>query len=289
MRRPLCQPTAAKPKGTPPSSVRARVVSSLLYVDAGAGVSGDMLLSAFLDMGLPLSRLRRTLDDLGLSRVRIRLERVRRQGIPAVRMSVLGGRRHDSEITSGAASSSRSHIPSRAGDLIQWIQGSGCDPWVKRLMGRLLEWLGRAEAAAHRCPWRMARFHQLGQADTLVVLAGLSVGLIYFGVQGVYASPVPVGSRHQDSHGRWQARSGPATERLLRRFPTVRREELFEWTTPTGAVFLSAFATAGPAPPFEALKIGHGVGHGRPPHGPTVLRLLLARPIMRLRIKYCWK
>lgn len=239
----------------------------ILFVEAGAGVSGDMLLAAFLDMGLPMERLRQVLEPLGLGRVRIQRERLSREGVAASRISIRGDLKP---------------IPRRAGDWIRLLENSVLEESLKRPLTRAFVALGRAEGAAHGRPWRKAHFHQLRRVDTWVDLAGLCVGLSHFGIREVYTSPVPIGSRHQDSRGRWQARSGPATERLLRRFPTVRREELFEWTTPTGAVFLSAFATAGPAPPFEVLKIGHGVGHGRPPHGPTVLRLLLGRPIMRL-------
>ncbi|MBI3332981.1 MAG: hypothetical protein HYZ93_02685, partial [Candidatus Omnitrophica bacterium] len=36
-------------------------------------------------------------------------------------------------------------------------------------------------------------------------------------------------------------------------------------------VCFSTFASAAAAPPFQVVRLGHGVGHGRPPCGPTVL------------------
>lgn len=239
----------------------------ILYVDCSAGVSGDMLLAAFLSMGLPLDGLHRQVGRLGLGGVRLRPERLRREGVDAMRVSLRGSGR----------------IPSgRAGDLTRFVEGSSLEPAIRRLMVRALTVLARAEGAVHGHPWREIHFHQLARADTLVNLAGLCAGLIHFRVGAVYPSPVPIGSRFLDSGGRWRRQPGPAVSRLLAGFPTTRKDLPFEWTTPTGAAFLAAFARRHPAPPFEPLRIGHGVGHGRPPTGPTVLRLLLARLIKGL-------
>ena len=232
----------------------------ILYVEGSAGLSGDMLLSGFLDLGLPLVKLQGVLEKLGLSQVKIQRERIHREGIHAARVSF----------------KERPRPPfRRAGDLIRFVRSSALEDSVKRLVVRAFTVLAHAEGAAHGRPWGMIHFHQLAQVDTLVDLAGLCTGLVHFNIDAVYTSPIPLGSRFQDSKGKWQAKPGPATQWLLRRFQTVRLNNSFEWTTPTGAVFLCAFASPKPAPPFEVYGIGHGVGHHRPPKGSSVLRLLL--------------
>ncbi|MBI3616551.1 MAG: DUF111 family protein [Candidatus Omnitrophica bacterium] len=239
----------------------------ILFVECSAGVSGDMLLAGFLSMGFPLTQLRRLIRQLGLDSVRIRVESVRRDSVTAARISIRGN---------------PASFPRRAVDLIRFVEESSLSSPVKRSLIRVLSVLTRAEAKAHGASWRQVQFHQLGRVDTLVNLAGLCAGLNYFSIGPVYASRIPLGCRFHDPHGNWQARPGPSTQWLLRRFKTVRRPEPFEWSTPTGAAFLSAFACPDPAPPFKVSRVGHAVGHGRPPTGPSVLRLLVGRPILGL-------
>lgn len=226
-----------------------------------------MLLAALLDLGFPMSGLRRVVRQLGLGSVKIRIEQIDRGSVRAARIAIQGD---------------PASFPRRAVDLIRFVEESSLSPPVKRSLIRVLSVLTRAEARAHGQPLKQVHFHQLGRVDTLVNLAGLCAALNYFSIDAVYASPIPLGCRFQDPHGNWQARPGPSTQWLLRRFETVRRPEPFEWSTPTGAAFLSAFACPQPAPPFKVSRVGHAVGHGRPPAGPSVLRLLVGCPILGL-------
>ena len=40
--------------------------STIIYIDASHGASGDMLLAAFLDLGFPLTELKKLLSELAL-------------------------------------------------------------------------------------------------------------------------------------------------------------------------------------------------------------------------------
>ena len=60
----------------------------MLYFDCFSGISGDMVLGAFLDAGLPLDDLRRALGSLALSGYEIGAERVLRAGVSATRFIV---------------------------------------------------------------------------------------------------------------------------------------------------------------------------------------------------------
>ena len=210
----------------------------ILYVEASAGVSGDMLLQAFLNLGLPLSEVRNNLRRLG------------------------------------KISFSSSPI-----DWIGRVRSSALNPGLKSRLIRVITLLAQAEGAAHRRPWKEVIFHQLGRPDTLAALTGFCQGLAHFRIQSVYTSPVPLGRRHQDPQGAWKPVPGPATRWLLRRLPVDPRPDRFEWTTPTGAALLAAFASPRPAPPFELVRIGRGVGRNRSPQGKRALRLLLGWPL----------
>ncbi|GAB4109689.1 MAG: hypothetical protein Kow001_10030 [Acidobacteriota bacterium] len=56
-------------------------MGKLLFFDAFNGVSGDMILGALLDLGLPLAHLEQELRHLELGGYRLGLERVERQGL----------------------------------------------------------------------------------------------------------------------------------------------------------------------------------------------------------------
>ena len=60
-------------------------MTKILYLDCFSGVSGDMLLGACLDAGVPLDDLRAALGSLGLDDYAVSSERVLRSGVSATR------------------------------------------------------------------------------------------------------------------------------------------------------------------------------------------------------------
>jgi uncharacterized protein (TIGR00299 family) protein len=63
-------------------------MSRVLYFDCFSGISGDMLLGALLDAGLPLEELKSALGSLAISDYEIAAERVLRAGVSATRFLV---------------------------------------------------------------------------------------------------------------------------------------------------------------------------------------------------------
>ena len=63
-------------------------MSRVLYLDCFSGISGDMLLGALLDAGLPLGDLKRALGSLALEGVEVSAEQVLRAGVAATKFSV---------------------------------------------------------------------------------------------------------------------------------------------------------------------------------------------------------
>ena len=56
-------------------------MEKLLYFDPFNGVSGDMILAALIDLGLPLSHLEVELKKLGLEGYQLSAEPIQRQGL----------------------------------------------------------------------------------------------------------------------------------------------------------------------------------------------------------------
>ncbi len=61
----------------------------LLYFDCFNGASGDMILGALLDAGLPLEDLRRALGSLGIGEYEVAAERVLRAGVSATKFHLI--------------------------------------------------------------------------------------------------------------------------------------------------------------------------------------------------------
>src|SRR6476469_8386778 len=61
----------------------------ILYFDCFNGASGDMILGALLDAGLPLAALRDALGSLGLAEYELAADRVLRAGVSATQFRLI--------------------------------------------------------------------------------------------------------------------------------------------------------------------------------------------------------
>src|SRR3954469_20844908 len=76
---------------------------TLLYFDCFNGASGDMILGALLDAGLPLDELRRALGSLGIDEYELAAERVLRAGVSATKFHLIERAGTEREAPHGAA------------------------------------------------------------------------------------------------------------------------------------------------------------------------------------------
>lgn len=236
----------------------------ILVVDCTGGLSGDRWVAAFLDLGFPLAELKRLLRLCGIPPVRIKRSRVQRDGVWATQVQIPDGSRV-------------LLLPRGPSEWIEWLNASRLPLSLKQSMSRLIRTLAFAEAKVHRQPWNKVAFHQLRGIDTWICFLTFCAGLRFFQIQSVHPSPIPVARRHQDHSGHWKSAVGPATQLLLRRFPTIHRKEPFEFSTPTGAAPLACFGCLLPPDPFRVVRIGHGVGHRGLVRGEDPLRLILGQ------------
>ncbi|MBN1936342.1 MAG: nickel pincer cofactor biosynthesis protein LarC [Anaerolineae bacterium] len=219
----------------------------LLYVDAFAGASGDMLLGALIDAGLELDALKAELGKLNLEGYDLHAEHITSHGLTGARLHV-----HD---TLEAYPARHLH------DIYHLIYDSALSDPVKRSSMAVIERLGRAEASIHGIPLEEVHFHEIGAVDTIVDVVGFVAGLELMGIDQVYASAIPLGSGTVDiAHGRFPA-PAPATLALLAAVnaPTVPHPATTEIVTPTGAALLSQLALF-ERPPMRVQRIGYGFG-----------------------------
>ena len=62
----------------------------VLYFDCFSGASGDMVVGALIDAGVPIAEIRRSLGSLSIDQDAVSVERVTRAGISATKFCVRG-------------------------------------------------------------------------------------------------------------------------------------------------------------------------------------------------------
>ncbi len=233
-----------------------------LIFDPFAGASGDMILGALVDVGLPPAWLDGFVASLGLGEVRVVVERAARRGIDCARVHFelppQHGHRH------------LQHV-------LEIIDGSTASPEVKRTAGEAFRRLAEAEAEVHATTIERVHFHEVGALDAILDVLCAVAGVAELGVERCYLRPVQLGRGGVEmEHGRFPV-PAPATLKLLHGLP-VRDDGLEgECTTPTGAALLATL-TEGRTPPSDYVPIrsGFGAGGRDPADRPNCLRAILA-------------
>ncbi|MDR3289273.1 MAG: nickel pincer cofactor biosynthesis protein LarC [Peptococcaceae bacterium] len=233
---------------------------TIAYFDCFAGISGDMVLGALIDLGLDADRLRQELALLPLGGYELRAEKVLKRGIAATRVQVL-------------TAEEREHR--RLQDIKAIIDGSALPPTVKERSVEIFTRLAVAEAKIHQTSIEQVHFHEVGAVDAIIDIVGSVIGLQALGVEKVAASPLATGSGLvKCAHG-WFPVPAPATLELLRGCPIYAGDIEKEMTTPTGAAIISTICREfGPMPVMTVKATGYGAG-GYELERPNVLRVIL--------------
>lgn len=247
-----------------------------LYLDCYSGVSGDMLLGAFVELGVDVSQLRRLTEALDLDAT-IEAEKVRRAGFAATLVRVLAPteRRHR-------------HLP----EIERIISEARIPQKVKAASLAAFRSLAEAEAAAHGVPLERVHFHEVGAVDTIVDIVGAFYCLDLLGVDHVQSGRISVGSGTASMEHGTVSVPAPGTAHLLRGLPVQGGPVEGELCTPTGAAILRhAVNEWGPLPPMIVDRIGCGAGTKDFPRHPNILRAFLGVLEAELgkEVQYVWQ
>ncbi len=251
-------------------------MSRLVYFDCASGASGDMLLGALVDLGLPLDALRAELGKLALSGYALESRKVHRAGLHATKVDVIvHGHDHGHSNTHAHEPEHSHHQERRLPEILHLVEHSGLGAAVKERVEALFRRLAEAEAAVHGSRPEDVHFHEVGAVDSIVDIVGGAIGLAWLGAARFVASPLNVGAGTVTmSHGTFPV-PPPATARLLHGVPAYG-EGHGELLTPTGALLVTSYATSyGPLPLLRTEAIGHGAGTRDTPGRPNVLRLIV--------------
>jgi uncharacterized protein (TIGR00299 family) protein len=242
-----------------------------LYFDCFSGASGDMILGALLDLGLPLEGLRGALGSLAIEYGEVAAERVSRAGVAATKFRLIGKpAAADSDAAQGAHPHKHHHLK----HIVAAIRRSSLTSEGQDRAVHLFERLAEAEAAIHDTPIERVHLHEVGALDSIIDIVGAVYAFEWFGIADVVASPLNVGGGTvRCAHGVFPV-PAPATARLLSGTP-VYGSGTTELVTPTGALLVTEYAREfGPLPPIRLEATGYGAGDRDPRDTPNVLRVL---------------
>jgi len=245
-------------------------MSDLLWVDAGNGAAGDMLLAALLDAGAPLDAVQAGLAGLGVEPVTLGLRPVRRHGLRAALLSV---------------SAPETRVERHLADILSIVDSAGLPPDAADFARAVFERLARAEARVHGTGVEEVHFHEVGALDAIADVVGCALALHELDLLGSavrVVSPVAVGSGTvRSAHGDLPV-PAPAVLQLLADAgaPLRSHPATFELCTPTGAALLATLATGwGTVPDCTPRVVGVGAGRADPPAHANVLRVLLGSQV----------
>lgn len=229
----------------------------ILYLDATAGIAGDMTVAVLLDLGVPLAYLNSELGKLGLADGAFGLgeEQVLRGGIAGRHFVVHLPHEHEHH------GHGDHHHHRHYADIRNMIAASGLSDRAKELSQKVFWRLAEAEAKAHQVSVDHVQFHEVGAIDSIVDIVGTAIALDWLKVDKLYCSAVPLGGGFvETAHGRLPV-PAPATAELLKGLAVHTKCGAGERVTPTGAAILAALAEPLTSmPQMTIIQIGHGAG-----------------------------
>ncbi|MEU6246988.1 nickel pincer cofactor biosynthesis protein LarC [Glycomyces sp. NPDC047010] len=243
---------------------------TVAWLDCSAGASGDMVLGALADAGVPLELMQAAVDSLGTEPIRLHAKRVARHGLAGTKVDV--------------------EVPEAANDR-RWrsiramFEGADLDEAARTLALGAFARLAAAEAAAHGIDAEDVHFHEVGALDSIADIVGAAAGLASLGATRVTASTVTLGGgTTRGSHGSIPL-PAPAVLRVLADAgaPVVGAVP-YEACTPTGAAIVAAAASAyGPLPEMVVERVGVGAGGRDPQERANLLRIVIGREVATAR------
>ena len=239
-------------------------ITRIAYIQPIGGASGDMMLGALTDLGMPIEYLEAELGKLNAGGYRLEARQETRCEMRGTYLNV--------ELEDKTRCSPR--------QLLETVEGSSLSQLVIERSCEVLKALWTAECRVHGETPDILEMEELGRVDTLVDVVGSVVGFEYLGVDGIHAGPLVIGNATPPRWAGGYSNPAPATLELIAAAgaPVIgdkpMYEEAGELTTPTGAALITTLAAFG-RPAFAVDRVGLGLGTKDPAGFPNALRVWL--------------
>jgi uncharacterized protein (TIGR00299 family) protein len=231
------------------------------WVDATAGVAGDMLLAALVDAGAPLGTLRAAVNAVAPGSIVLTATEVRRAGLRATKVDVR------------PAGQDQEHRSWR--DIRTLLEHADLAVPVRDRAQRVFLRLAGAEARVHGVAADEVHFHEAGGLDSIADVVGVCAALDCLGVTSMACSAVALGSgRVTVAHGELPV-PVPAVLELSAGWRVLSGGD-GELATPTGLALLTALSDeSGDLPAMTVRTVGVGAGTRDVPGHPNVVRVVI--------------
>jgi uncharacterized protein (TIGR00299 family) protein len=230
------------------------------FVDMIGGAAGDMLMGAWVDAGLDVRSLEAALRTVVADGWELVTERVVRAGIAATHLDLIIPGEDDH---AHGADGTHEHVSHghRLHDILAIVERSGLTRRQIDRASAIYRRLGEAEARVHGTSVDEVHFHEVGQIDAILDVAGTCIALDLLGIDELRCSAFPYGTGVARMHHGVYPNPGPATVELLRGMPLRAVDIDAELVTTTGAAILSTLATnAGERVDMTLERVGYGAG-----------------------------
>jgi len=230
-----------------------------VYFDASAGMSGDMILGAFLDLGVSSSLFKEKMAELNLP-VDIQVKETKRASLRGLKVDIK---------VKGKKSNTR-----KWQDIETLLKKSPFSSSVKKNALAIFKRLFEAEAKVHGHSFEKAHLHEAGADDAIIDIVGCCFLAEVLNISKFYSSPLNLGQGWvKTSHGILPV-PPPAVAELLKNIPVYSAWVKEELVTPTGAAIVSTLAKKFiPFPEISYRKIGCGAGNRNFSRFPNILRV----------------
>ena len=234
---------------------------TLAYINLIGGLSGDMLISSLLDLGLDEKMLISELKKIEGIEFKLKIKKTKKLDIDATHTSVI------------------------IEDEIKWnwekfynvVKKSTLSQEIKNRVINCFDILKHAEESAHN--EKNPHLHELGTSDTLVDICGFFIAIDLLGITKIYSSSIPVTPGFiKTSHGVHETLA-PATKKLVENnhipLRYINNSSNIETVTPTGLSILVSIAGFDNKNSFSPEKFGLGAGTKDFEKFPNVLSIAL--------------
>lgn len=259
-----------------------------LYLDCQAGIAGDMLVAALLDLGgkPALERLTQMLEKLSLEGFSVSVTRVKKAGIDCCDFDVKldaahENHDHDMAYLHGLGDTSHDHDHHHAhrglAQVEQVIDAASLSDRARGLARDAFRILARAEAKAHGLPIDQVHFHEVGAVDSIVDVLAAAFLIDDLDIERAIVPALT------DGHGTIRCQHGvipvpvPATLNICIAHGLSLSSSSVEGelVTPTGAALVAALEPEFSLPERYTIRaVGLGAGK-RSYERPSILRAML--------------
>lgn len=237
---------------------------NFIYFDGSSGISGDMILGALLDAGVPHDLFQQNMAKMKLP-VDIRIKEIRRGNFRGLKVDI-------------DVRKSPPTVTRKWKDIEELIANSPFSDQVKGRSLSIFKRLFSAEAHVHGRSFSRTHLHEAGADDAVIDIVGCCFLADVLQIETFYSSPLNLGKGWiESSHGHLPV-PPPAVGELLKGVPVYSALIEKELVTPTGAAIVSTLASSFfPFPEMVYERIGYGAGSHDFPDFPNILRVFLGK------------